>query len=113
MPYIEIKTNVSADEAKIKEVHSLLGREIELIPGKTEKWLMTNIRTSENMFFAGSDAPCLIAEVKIFGKASDEAYDELTASLCAPLGEVFGIKSDRVYVKYEEVSHWGWNGMNF
>ena len=29
------------------------------------------------------------------------------------LGEALDIPCDRVYVKYEEVDHWGWNKMNF
>lgn len=113
MPYIELKTNIEVTDAKVSEIHTLLGREIELIPGKTEKWLMTDIRGGEKMSFAGSDAPCVIAEVSIFGKATAESYENLTASLCEKLGSALDVGADRIYIKYEEVSVWGWNGANF
>ena len=52
-------------------------------------------------------------EVKIFGSASDDAYDRLTAALTEIMTEELQIPADHVYVKYEEVEHWGWNGENF
>ncbi|MBR6807949.1 MAG: hypothetical protein IKM46_06180 [Clostridia bacterium] len=113
MPYIELKTNVKIDDAKAKGIREMLGREIELIPGKSEKWLMTGIADGVRMSHGGSDEPCALVTVSIFGKASAEAYDALTASLCEKLSDCLGVAADRIYVKYEEVSVWGWNGMNF
>ena len=113
MPYIEIKTNVTVTDEKVKSLNEMLGREIELLPGKTEKWLMNCIAGDCKMAFAGDFAPCAIAVVSLFGKASSEAYDNLTASLCEKLGASLGIDESRVYVKYEEVSTWGWNRENF
>lgn len=113
MPYIELKTNVKIEDGVKADLHRMFGREIELIPGKTEKWLMTAVEGEKSMSFAGSDEPCVFVNVSIFGKASDEAYDALTASLCEKIGASLSIPADRIYVKYEEVFHWGWNSMNF
>ena len=113
MPYIDLKTNVKIDDASASELQAMFGREIELIPGKTEKWLMTGISDNLRMSHAGSDEPCVFVTVSIFGKASAEAYADLTASLCDKLSSSLSVPADRIYVKYEEVSVWGWNGMNF
>ena len=113
MPYIEIKTNVHCPEEKKNGISRLLGKEISLIPGKSENWLMTRVEDSLSMTFAGTDEPCVMAEVSIFGKATSSAYDALTASLCEKLGDALGVPENRVYVKYSEVSVWGWNGSNF
>ena len=113
MPYIELKTNVKIEENIKTELHGMFGREIELINGKTEKWLMTAVTGDVSMSFAGSDEPCAFVSVSIFGAARDEEYDALTASLCGKVSAALGIPEDRIYVKYEEVSHWGWNSANF
>lgn len=113
MPFIELKTNVAVADSAKAELSRLLGREIALIPGKSERWLMTSIEDGLYMTFAGSDAPCVIASVCIFGGAAEEAYEKLTASLCEKLGDALGVPPDRIYVKYSEYSEWGWNGGNF
>ena len=40
MPYCNIKTNVKVE--KKKELSKALTKTIELIPGKTENWIMTS-----------------------------------------------------------------------
>lgn len=54
-----------------------------------------------------------MVEVALFGKASAAAYNKFTAQVCEILSDVLGIPSDKIYVKYEEVGNWGWNGGNF
>ena len=111
MPYIELKTNGKiADREALKRT---FGEEIRLISGKTERWLMVSLEDGCDMCFAGSSDPCAIAKVSLFGKASDADYDNLTEALCATLSEELSIPADRIYIKYEEISHWGWNGGNF
>lgn len=113
MPFIGIKTNVSLDGDKKAQVAKILGKEIALLPGKSERWLMTGIEDGLYMTLAGSDAPCVMASVSIFGSASPAAYEALTESLCDKLGEMLDVPADRIYVKYSEHSVWGWNGGNF
>lgn len=114
MPFIEAKTNITVT----KETETVLKSKIAEIlsasfPGKTENWLMLNFISDCNMYFGGSDEPCIFLDVAIFGSQSDAAYDAMTAGMCELISKECGIPANRVYVKYEEVSHWGWNGMNF
>jgi len=52
-------------------------------------------------------------EVKLFGGATSEAYQKLTAALTKILKEELNIAPDQIYVRYEETRYWGWNGNNF
>ena len=57
--------------------------------------------------------PLAFIEVKIFGKSTSDAYSALTKKITEIVCEELSIASDKIYVKYEEVSVWGWNGVNF
>ncbi len=111
MPFIEVKTNQNiSDKAALK---TALGEAITAIPGKSEAWLMVELEDSKAMYFQGSDKPCAMFEVAIFGKASDDAYDDLTKRICAISEKQLGVSPDRTYVKYSEIEHWGYNNFNF
>lgn len=111
MPFIEVKTNQNISDKTI--IKSELGSAITAIPGKSEGWLMVEISDSLDMYFKGSDEPCAMFEVAIFGKASDSAYDDLTKRLCDVSQKYLGVSPDRTYVKYTEIEHWGYNNFNF
>lgn len=114
MPYINTKTTVKIDNEKKEVIKTKLGKAIELIPGKSENWLMVSFDDNSVMYFKGSnEKPLAFVEVKIFGKASEDAYAKLTNAITSILNEELGIQPDCIYVKYEEVSTWGWNGNNF
>lgn len=112
MPYISVKTNKDISGLK-EELKTQLGQAITAVPGKSEAWLMVEIQDKLDLYFKGSDAPCVMFDVSIFGSASDSAYDELTKILCSVSNDLLGISSDRTYVKYAEVDHWGYNSFNF
>ncbi len=113
MPFIQTKTNVSVSADQEKALKARFGKTIENLPGKTERWLMLDFEGDCRMWFGGSDAPCAYLEVKLFGSASGSSYDRLTAAITDDVSSVLGVPADRVYVKYEEIAHWGWNRSNF
>lgn len=111
MPFIEVKTNQTiSDKAALK---SALGEAITAIPGKTETWLMVELEGDKDMYFQGSNEPCAMFEIAIFGKASNEAYDNLTNKICEISKKLLSVPTDRTYVKYSEIEHWGFNSFNF
>lgn len=114
MPFIDTKTTAVITPEKEETLRRRLGEAIALLPGKSEEWLMLNFTDRCRMAFRGrADGDIAIAEIKIFGKASDAAYNKLTTAVCDIFREVLGIPGERVYVKYEEIDHWGYNGNNF
>lgn len=113
MPYIETTANVAIPARKEQAIKERMGKAIELIPGKTERWLMLSFRGEAPMFFQGSDAPCAICHVKLFGAGTESSYAKLTKALTDILHEELELEPGRVYVTYEEIGTWGWNGGNF
>jgi len=113
MPYIHTKTNVDITMDKELTLKKEFGKAISLIPGKSERWLMLDFTDSERMWFSGENSPAAMLEVEIFGAVNESAYDALTARLTEIVSAELGISPARVYVKYEEIEHWGWNSSNF
>ncbi len=54
-----------------------------------------------------------MVEVQLFGKAQPSAYDTMTSTITDIISNELNILPNQIYVKYEEVSYWGWNGNNF
>jgi len=113
MPYIATSTNVSISGRRKEAIKERMGRAIEIIPGKTEGWLMLSFRDNVSMFFKGEDDPCAICQVKLFGTADEATYEKLTEELTDILHDELDLDPDRIYVTYEEIGVWGWNGGNF
>ena len=106
MPFIRMSTNIDINADRDARLRSGLGRAIELIPGKTERWLMIEIADNARLGLGGDkDTPAAIFTLKAFGK---EQSNE-----CALCHECLGISPDRVYIEYEVTGQWGWNGRNF
>ena len=53
MPYINTITSVGINGRKQQVIKDRMGKAIELIPGKTEDWLMLSFRDNVDMFFKG------------------------------------------------------------
>ncbi len=112
MPYIATTANIAISGRKKEAIKERMGQAIELIPGKTEGWLMLSFRDNADMYFKGEDDPCAICEVKLYGSAGEEDYANLTEALTDILREELDIDPDRIYVTYSEIDTWGWNGGN-
>ncbi len=114
MPYINTKVSISLSKEKEESIKQKFGKAIELIPGKSEHWLMVSFEENCSLYFKGSDRkPMAFVEVKLFGKSTKEAYQKLTGTITAILKEELDISADCIYITYTEVEHWGWNGSNF
>lgn len=114
MPYISTKTNITIPKEKELIIKERLGKAIAILPGKSESWLMLSFEGDVSLYFQGkSDNPIAFVEVKLFGKSGNEAYNKLTSEISNILKEELSIDPGQIYVKYEEVSHWGYNGSNF
>ena len=114
MPLITAQTNIIFSKEKEVSLKSDLAKALsDAFPGKTENWLMINFEYGCSLYFAGSDAPTMVVTVELLGKQKAESYDKMTDSVCKLITQTVNIPSDRIYVKYYEVEHWGYNGVNF
>lgn len=114
MPFINLKTTKKITSESEAALRREFGEKIALLSGKSEEWLMLGFEDGCRMAFRGeATSDMAFIEVQIFGKASASDYAKLTAALTDTVSEILGIAPDMVYIKYEEVSTWGWNGVNF
>ncbi len=113
MPYIDTKTSVSISAEKKEKIKTRLDRAVSIL-GKSETHLMVGFQDNYSLWFAGkNDKPLAFVEVKLFGKCQRDQYERMTSEICGILKDELGIPGDGVYVKYEEVANWGFNGFNF
>ncbi len=114
MPYINTKTNVSISQYQETAIKAAYADAITAIPGKTEGWLMLNFEDNSRMYFRGdSTQPIAFVEVSAYGGENPSAFNDLTGRITKILNENLKIAPDHIYVKYNAVSNWGWNGNNF
>lgn len=112
MPFIKIQSNRSITKEEEVKIKSELGRAVTLI-GKSEAWLMIRLEGNCSMYFKGSDEPCAISEVMLYGSADNRAYDALTSKITEILSDTLSVSPSRIYIKYDEISTWGYSGSNF
>lgn len=113
MPNMQLYTNLTLEKKTKDEIKAAFAEAISLIPGKSEKWLMVIIEDGVSMYLAGSDAPCAMVSVELLGTASGEVYEKVTAAVTAKLSTLLPLSPDRIYTKYSEYRHWGYNGEHF
>ena len=113
MPFINVKTNQAVSKAQQETIKAGLGKAIATLPGKSEQWLMVGIEPEHILYHQGTDAPCAMVEVQIYGSASGSAYSKLTGQISELLNAELSIPKNRIYVSYMGTPDWGWNGNNF
>ena len=114
MPFINLKTNVKIDEEKEEKIKNGFGKAISVLPGKSEAWLMLNFEDGCRLYFKGDNSrPLAFVEVKVYGTLQEKSCNNLTKEISDIIEKELSIKKDGIYVKYEEVEYWGFNGANF
>ena len=114
MPFIGSRVTVKISPEEEEVLKSRLAKAADSILGKKEQYLMVGFEDEYKLYFGGKKLEKgAFVEVKICGRAGHEAFEEMTEAVCKIYEEELGIPGDKIYVKYEEVEHWGWNGRNF
>lgn len=114
MPYIKARVSVDLTEAQEESMKSELGKIIEIIPGKSEDWLMVDLEDSCHLYFKGNqDQPAAYVKVEVFGAVERQTCVNMTQAICKLMETQVRIPQDRIYVTYESIKDWGWNGTNF
>lgn len=113
MPFINVKTNKNLSGDTMEKLEKAIDNAVSVNLGKPVSYIMTDIETGHNMWFAGSSEPAVMVDISIFGKANPTAYEKLTAQICTIVENTISVPSNRVYVKYSETLNWGFNGFNF
>lgn len=112
MPFIDSKITLPVTPEKRETVKSELGKAVSII-NKSESFLMVGIEDNYDLYMAGKklDKGAYVS-VSLFGSASSDAYNRMTAEICRIYERELGIPGNAVYVTYQGVKDWGWNGQN-
>lgn len=113
MPFINVKTSQKVGESTKTSIEKRLTSAISILPGKTSSYFMCAVEDEISFMFHGDKAPTAFVEVKIFGKSTRQAYENLTGVICKILQEEIAVAPDYCYVKFEEVENWGFNNFMF
>ncbi len=114
MPFIDSKVTIKLDTEKREILKSKLGEIITNIPGKSEKYLMLGFEDNYSLYFAGKELEYgAFINVKVFGKVKKEDLEKMTENICNLYEKQLKIPKDKIYITYNEVENWGFNGFNF
>ena len=91
MPFIKAKVSCSISEQQERELKTRMGKAIELVPGKTEEYLLLEFEDNARPWLRGSnEEPVAYIEAAIFGDELHYGYDALTAEITKAFNEVWG-----------------------
>lgn len=113
MPFIDAKVTTSLTPEKEEAIKAKLGQAITLL-NKTETYLMVGFEDDYDLFFGGEKLEKgAFVSVRVFGDINPAASENMTKEICNILQEELNIPADKVYVTYQGIHDWGWNGKNF
>ena len=111
MPFIQINTSsksVLRNESLQKEISEMISD----LTGKSENYVMTMIQENSQMTFAGTDEPCCFIKLKSIGSLNPSS---MSKSLCELISSNTNIKTNRIYIEFNDVkaSNWGFDSKTF
>lgn len=112
MPFIIARVSTPVSKDQETEIKTRLGKAIELVPGKSEEYLLCGIEGNFSLFLRGDNSePTAYIEASIFGNEGHFGYKEFTAEVTKAFNEVLGIAPDRIYIKFSDITAWGVSGV--
>ena len=113
MPFIDVKLSKKITDEQKEQLKSDLGKSVSLLH-KPESYLMVGICDGYDLYFAGNKlANGAYVSVSAFGRVNPSDTQKMTASICDILSKRLSVAGNNVYVTYEGIENWGWNGSNF
>ena len=113
MPMIDSKITVQVPQEKRDVLKAELGKAISIL-GKPESYLMLGFEDNYDLYFGGKklDKGAFVS-VKLFGSVNSASSSKMTDRICKIFSDVLNIPGDCIYVTYQGIADWGWNGSNF
>ncbi len=113
MPFIDSKITLPVQPEQKENIKSQLGQAVSLL-NKSESFLMVGFEDNYDLYMAGKKLEKgAYVSVRLFGEASSDAYNRMTAEICRIYEKELGIPGNAIYVTYQGLRDWGWNGQNF
>ena len=102
MPFIISRVNIAVTDEQKERIKAALGKAIELVPGKSEEYLMIIFENNSHIWLRGDNsAPFAYIEAKIFGNENHSGYNALSAEIVKIYNKILKITPENIYVMYE------------
>ncbi len=112
MPFIFSKVNIHISKEQEIQLKSRFGTAIELVPGKSEEYLLLGFEENSRLYLKGrNDEPIAYVESDIFGNEEHLGYDRFTLAITKAFNEILKIAPDHIYVNYRYIPGWGVSGI--
>lgn len=113
MPYIDCKFTQQLTPDEKENIKCGLGKLVSILH-KPECYLMVGIEDRYDLYFAGKKLEAgAYVSVSLFGSLKPADCEKMTAAVCGLLKDELGINGTSVYVTYQGIENWGYNGNNF
>jgi len=113
MPFIFSKVTVKITEQQETALKQRLGKAIELVPGKSEEYLLLGFEDECHLYLRGDKSqPIAYIQANIFGNEDHLGYDAFSLEVTNIFHEVLDIPKDRIYISYTDIPDWAVGGMN-
>ena len=113
MPFINSKITVPVPQEKRDILKAEFGKAIAEL-GKTESYLMLGFEDNYDLYFAGKKLQKgAFVSVQVLCSIDSGKSQKMTARICDILQTHLDIPGNAVYVTYQGIKDWGWNGGNF
>ncbi len=108
MPFIVSRVNVPVSEDQELALKTRLGKAIELVPGKSEEYLLLGFENNSHLYLRGDNSrPMAYLTAGIFGNESHTGYPAFTAEAAKIYYDVLGIAPEDFYIRFDDISAWG------
>jgi len=113
MPFIISRVSQKVSEEQELLLKRRLGKAIELVPGKSEEYLLLGFEDECHLYLCGEKSqPVAYIQASIFGNEGHLGYDAFSLEVTRIFHEVLRIPEDRVYINYADIPDWAVGGMN-
>ena len=113
MPFINAKITVPVPQEKRDVLKAEFGKAISIM-NKPESYLMVGIEDNYTLYMGGKplDKGAFVS-VQVLGTVDKAASAKMSGKICDILQSLFDIPPSAVYITYQGIADWGWNGSNF
>lgn len=111
MPFISISVAERLLQEQKDALKISLGKNISLLPGKSEKQLMVDVSDGHSLYFDGRPlSKGAYVDIRTFGDSDFDSKKAFTKSIYEMLNNICGIQKDEIYVTFSAFGEWGTRG---
>ena len=114
MPYIEAKLSIELNDSQKDELQAKLVQAVSSAFTKPNAYIMTNIEDEKSLYMGDKKVEKgAYVEVKALGTVTKRSCQTAKKTICDIVTNDYGLEVILVYITYQPVDMWGWNGSMF